>query len=74
MNTSLLALYDPKADTKVSADASSFVLGAVILQRSECNLEWRAISFASRTMTDTDREGSPGFHVGLWEVFDVPVG
>jgi len=39
MNTSLLALYDPKADTKVSADASSFVLGAVILQRSECNLE-----------------------------------
>ena len=36
MNNPLLALYDPKADTKVSA---SFGLGAVILQRSECNLE-----------------------------------
>jgi len=38
----------------VSADASSFGLGAVILQRPECNLEWQAVSFASRTMTETE--------------------
>jgi len=53
-NTPLLALYDPSADIKVSADASSFGLGAVILQRSEGNPEWQAISFASRTMTETE--------------------
>ena len=53
-NTPLLALYDPSADTKVSADASSFGLGVVILQRSESNSEWRAVSFASCTMTETE--------------------
>ena len=53
-NTPLLALYDPSADTKVSADASSFGLGAVILQRLESNSEWRAASFTSRTMTETE--------------------
>ena len=50
-NTPLLAFYEPISDTKVSADASSFGLGAVILQRSANNPEWRPISFASRTMT-----------------------
>ena len=53
-NTPLLALYDPSAETKVSADASSFGLGAVILQRPDANSEWRAVAFASRTMTDTE--------------------
>ena len=53
--SSILALYDPTADTKVSADASSFGLGAVILQRTEGNPSWRpAVAFASRTMTDTE--------------------
>ena len=51
--SSILALYDHTADTKVSTDASSFGLGAVILQRTESNSSWRPVVFASRTMTDT---------------------
>ena len=52
---SILTLYDPMADTKVSADASSFGLGAVILQRTESKLPWKPVAYASCTMTDTER-------------------
>ena len=51
---SILTLYDPAADTKVSADASSFGLGAVILQRTEAIQPWKPVAYASRTMTDTE--------------------
>ena len=47
-----LTHYDVTADTKVSADASSFGLGAVLLQFHES--EWKPVAFASRTMTDTE--------------------
>ena len=45
MKPTVLALYDPKADTKISADASSFGLGAVILQR--VSEDWRPVAYAS---------------------------
>ena len=48
-----LALYDPKAPAKVSADASSYGLGAVLMQEAES--EWRPVAYASRSMTDTER-------------------
>ena len=44
----ILALYDPLAHFKVSADASSFGLGAVLLQKSD--QEWKPIAYASRSM------------------------
>ena len=47
-----LALYDPGAPTKVSADASSYGLGAVLLQQS--NDRWKPVSFASRSMSKTE--------------------
>ena len=48
-----LALYDPEAPTKVSADASSYGLGAVLMQETESN--WRPVAYASRSMTETER-------------------
>ena len=48
-----LALYDPAADSKVSADASSYGLGAVLLQKT--NDDWRPVAFASRAMSETER-------------------
>ena len=50
---SVLALYDPESRTKVSADASSFGLGAVLLQ--ENGNEWRPVAYASRAMSETER-------------------
>jgi len=48
-----LALYDPKVPTKVSADASSYGLGAVLTQEMES--KWRPVAYASRSMTDTEK-------------------
>ena len=48
----VLALYDPQADTKISADASSHGLGAVLLQNQK--KEWRPVAYASRSMSETE--------------------
>ena len=49
----VLALYDPAAETKISADASSYGLGAVLLQ--EHKGDWRPVSFASQAMSETEQ-------------------
>ena len=48
----LLAHYDPNAATKLSADASSYGLGAVLLQ--EQGSEWKPVAYASRSMSKTE--------------------
>ena len=51
----VLALYDPAAKTKVSADASAYGLGAVLLQQQqESQDQWRPIAFASRALSETE--------------------
>ena len=46
----ILSLYNPQAPTKISADASFYRLGAVLMQKQES-----PVAFASRTMTETER-------------------
>ena len=49
----VLALYNPNAPTKISADASAYGLGAVLLQ--EAVSAWRPVIYASRSLSDTER-------------------
>ena len=49
----ILEFYTPDAPTKLSADASSHGLGAVLLQRT--GDEWKPVAYASRSMSDTER-------------------
>ncbi len=49
------ALYNPSADTKVSADASSFGLGAVLLQLHPDGQNWKPVAYASRSLSDTEK-------------------
>lgn len=50
----VLALYNPQAPTKVSADASWYGLGAVLLQQVD-NV-WKPVAYyASRSMRETER-------------------
>ena len=50
----VLALFDPLRSTTVSADASSFGLGAVLLQKQDDG-EKRPVTYASRSMTPTEQ-------------------
>ena len=48
----VLCIYDPNAETKISADASSQGLGAVLLQKYDS--EWKPVAYASRSLSDTE--------------------
>jgi hypothetical protein len=50
----VLALYDPVKPTFVSADNTSYGLGAV-LQQQQPNGKWPPVFYASRSLTDVDR-------------------
>lgn len=49
-----LALYDPSAETLVSADSSSYGLGAVLLQRAGSD-QWKPVAYASRALSVTEQ-------------------
>ena len=49
----MLAHYSPEKETKVSADASLYGLGGVLLQKD--GQDWRLVFYASRSLTDTEQ-------------------
>jgi transposase InsO family protein len=49
-----LAFYSPGRETVVTADSSSYGLGAVLLQRQD-NGRLKAVAYASRSLTATER-------------------
>ena len=53
-STPVLALFDPSKETLVSADASSFGLGAVLKQKQPCG-SWRPVAYISKAMNDTEQ-------------------
>ena len=52
-STPVLTLYNPNSALKISADASSFGLGAVLLQKSDT--VWSPVAYASRSMSPTEQ-------------------
>ena len=48
----VLALYDPLAELKVCSDASAYGLGAVLMQK--CNNQWKAVAYASKSLSVTE--------------------
>ena len=53
----VLALYDPSANTVVSPDASAYGLGGVLTQKQPSG-EWQPVSFISRSLTPTEQKYS----------------
>ena len=53
-STPTLAHYDAHRATKLSSDASSYRLGAVLLQKQD-NDQWRPVAYASRAMSPTEQ-------------------
>lgn len=52
-STPTLANYDPTLETRVSADASSYGLGAVLKQKHADDV-WKLVAYISRALTDTE--------------------
>ena len=50
----VLALCNPQARTKVCVDASSYGLGAVLMQKKDDS--WRPVSITSRSMSETEQK------------------
>ena len=49
----VLAHYDPKNETRIETDASSYGIGVALFQNVQGT--WRAVTYASRTLTGTER-------------------
>ena len=48
-----LALFDIQKESNISADASAYGLGAVLLQKTDS--QWKPVAFASRSLSENER-------------------
>ena len=53
MSAPILALYDPNKDTKVNADASSYGIEGIVMQKHEDGI-WKPISYVSRALSPVE--------------------
>ena len=53
-NTPVLALYDPKAEAKIRTDASSYGLGAILMQK-QSNHQWQPVAYTPRALSPTEQ-------------------
>lgn len=53
VTTPILVPFDMNAQTRLSTDASSYGLGAALMQKSDDS--WRPVAYASRAMSETER-------------------
>lgn len=51
----VLAVYSPYAETHVSADASSFGIGAVLIQKQPESEDWKPVVFISRQLSEAEK-------------------
>jgi len=66
-----LSLYDLSLPTKVSADASSYGLGAALLQK-QTNGQWKPVVYSSGAMTSTEQRYAQIEHEALivtWVIY-----
>ena len=56
-NAPVLCAFDLRCKHRVSADASQYAIGAVLLQFN-CRGEWQPVEYASRKLTETERRYS----------------
>ena len=66
----ILTMYDVTADLKISADASSYSLGAVLLQRKSSSAPWKPVICIPFSHWDGEKlrsnwKGGFGFYLGL---------
>ena len=54
-NSPILAMYNPNLETTISADASSFGLGAVLLQK-QLSGDTKPVAYISRSLTPTEQK------------------
>ena len=57
VSSPVLALYDPNRETKINADASSYGIGGVLLQKQDEGV-WKPVSYMSRALSETERRYS----------------
>ena len=57
VSSPVLALCDPNKETKINADASSYGIGEVLLQKQDEGV-WKPVSYISRALSKTERRYS----------------